>query len=140
MYEIILTIDIIAAIAIVALVLLQQGKGANMGISFGAGSSNTMFGSKGAASFLFKMTVACTAIFFVSSLTLGYLGKNPTAKSTANDDAHIASQYDYDQYQKTTGQTSVAKESAKVASDVGAATNTVATKANSDTTTVVPPK
>lgn len=64
MYGIILTIDIIAAIAIVVLVLLQQGKGANMGVSFGAGASNTVFGSKGAASFLFKMTVFFTAVFF----------------------------------------------------------------------------
>jgi preprotein translocase subunit SecG len=104
MYEIILTIDIIAAIAIVILVLLQQGKGANMGVSFGAGSSNTMFGSKGAASFLFKMTAFCTFIFFISSLTLGYLGKNHNTITTVDDNAHIASQYDYDQYQKNTGQ------------------------------------
>ena len=97
MYGIILTIDIIAAIAIVVLVLLQQGKGANMGVSFEAGASNTVFGSKGAASFLFKMTVFFTAVFFVSCLTLGYLGKS-SATTTANTDSSIASQYD--QYQK----------------------------------------
>ncbi|AJI53347.1 preprotein translocase subunit SecG [Francisella philomiragia] len=107
MYGIILTIDIIAAIAIVALVLLQQGKGANMGVSFGAGASNTVFGSKGAASFLFKMTVFFTAVFFVCCLTLGYLGKsqNATASvSSVSTDNSIASQYD--QYQKEIDQSS----------------------------------
>ncbi|AJI47966.1 MULTISPECIES: preprotein translocase subunit SecG [Francisella] len=107
MYGIILTIDIIAAIAIVALVLLQQGKGANMGVSFGAGASNTVFGSKGAASFLFKMTVFFTAVFFVCCLTLGYLGKsqNTTASvSSVSTDNSIASQYD--QYQKEIDQSS----------------------------------
>ncbi|AEI35508.1 preprotein translocase subunit SecG [Francisella salina] len=113
MYGIILTIDIIAAIAIVALVLLQQGKGANMGVSFGGGASNTVFGSKGAASFLFKMTVFFTAVFFVCCLTLGYLGKSHTtitSVSTANTDSSIASQYD--QYQKEVAKTSTTKEAA----------------------------
>ncbi|ABO46143.1 preprotein translocase subunit SecG [Francisella tularensis] len=112
MYGIILTIDIIAAIAIVVLVLLQQGKGANMGVSFGAGASSTVFGSKGAASFLFKMTVFFTAVFFVSCLTLGYLGKSSaiTANiSTANTDSSIASQYD--QYQKEVSQAGTADTS-----------------------------
>ena len=105
MYGIILTIDIIAAIAVVVLVLLQQGKGANMGVSFGAGASNTVFGSKGAASFLFKMTVFFTAVFFVCCLTLGYLGKSKATTanvSPASSDSSIASQYD--QYQKEVSQ------------------------------------
>ncbi|MFV9978699.1 MAG: preprotein translocase subunit SecG [Francisella endosymbiont of Hyalomma asiaticum] len=105
MYGIILTIDIIAAIVIVALVLLQQGKGANMGVSFGAGASNTVFGSKGAASFLFKMTVFFTAVFFLCCLTLGYLGKSKATTanvSSASSDSSIASQYD--QYQKEVSQ------------------------------------
>ncbi|MFV9973141.1 MAG: preprotein translocase subunit SecG [Francisella endosymbiont of Hyalomma asiaticum] len=105
MYGIILTIDIIAAIVIVVLVLLQQGKGANMGVSFGAGASNTVFGSKGAASFLFKMTVFFTAVFFLCCLTLGYLGKSKATTanvSSASSDSSIASQYD--QYQKEVSQ------------------------------------
>lgn len=105
MYGIILTIDIIAAIVIVVLVLLQQGKGANMGVSFGAGTSNTVFGSKGVASFLFKMTVFFTAGFFLCCLTLGYLGKSKATTanvSSANSDSSIASQYD--QYQKEVSQ------------------------------------
>lgn len=105
MYGIILTIDIIAAIMIVVLVLLQQGKGANMGVSFGTGASNTVFGSKGAASFLFKMTVFFTAVFFLCCLTLGYLGKSKATTanvSSASSDSSIASQYD--QYQKEISQ------------------------------------
>ena len=110
MYGIILTIDIIAAIAIVVLVLLQQGKGANMGVSFGGGASNTVFGSKGAASFLFKMTVFFTALFFVCCLSLGYLGKSsnsPTVASSTSSEKSIASQYD--QYQQEVSKASDAK-------------------------------
>ena len=104
MYSIILTIDVIAALAIIVLVLLQQGKGANMGVSFGAGSSNAVFGSKGAASFLFKMTIFCTAVFFIGCLTLGYLGKTPKTTVADSSAKPIASQYDFEQYQKETGQ------------------------------------
>ncbi|MFV9968274.1 MAG: preprotein translocase subunit SecG [Francisella endosymbiont of Hyalomma scupense] len=105
MYGIILTIDIIVAIVIVVLVLLQQGNGANMGVSFGAGTSNTVFGSKGAASFLFKMTVFFTVVFFLCCLTLGYLGKSKATTanvSSASSNSSIASQYD--QYQKEVSQ------------------------------------
>jgi preprotein translocase subunit SecG len=113
MYGIILTIDIIAAIAIVVLVLLQQGKGANMGVSFGAGASNTVFGSKGAASFLFKMTVFFTALFFVCCLSLGYLGKSSNSPVAASGSAtssekSIASQYD--QYQQEVSKASGTKQ------------------------------
>ena len=106
MYGIILTIDIIAALIIVVLVLVQQGKGASMGVSFGAGASNTVFGSKGVSSFLFKLTIFFTALFFVCCLALGYLGKSPSVTSTAAATKQIASQYDYDQYQKQNGKAS----------------------------------
>ncbi|GAB4223289.1 MAG: preprotein translocase subunit SecG [Francisella sp.] len=113
MYGIILTINIISAVVIIVLVLLQQGKGANMGVSFGAGASNTIFGSKGAASFLFKMTVFFTAIFFISCLALGYLGKSSASSSLASDnvDKSIASQYD--QYQKEVAQATATTDSSK---------------------------
>ncbi len=108
MYGIILTIDIIAALIIVVLVLIQQGKGASMGVSFGSGASNTVFGSKGVSSFLFKLTIFFTALFFVCCLALGYLGKSPSVTSTAASTKAMASQYDYDQYQKETGKTATA--------------------------------
>jgi preprotein translocase subunit SecG len=103
MYSIILTIDVIAALAIIVLVLLQQGKGADMGVSFGAGSSNVVFGSKGAATFLFKMTIFCTMVFFVGCLSLGYLGKSAKVVVADGSAKSIASQYDYEQYQKEIG-------------------------------------
>ncbi len=115
MYSIILTIDVIAALAIIVLVLLQQGKGADMGISFGAGSSNAVFGSKGAASFLFKMTIFCTAVFFIGCLTLSYLGKSPKLATTETSAKSIANQYDYAQYQKETGQATTAATPQKTA-------------------------
>ena len=114
MYGIILTIDIIAALAIVVLVLLQQGKGADMGVSFGGGASNTVFGSKGAASFLFKATVFFTGLFFVCCLTLGYLGKSSTtttAVSSASSEKSIASQYD--QYQKEASAAATTNQASK---------------------------
>lgn len=73
MLSIVLLIHILIAIAIVALVLLQQGKGADMGAAFGSGSANTLFGSRGPASFLMKLTGGLVALFFITSLSLGYL-------------------------------------------------------------------
>lgn len=65
-------LHILTCVALVALVLLQQGKGAEIGAAFGSGASNTVFGSPGASSFLFKLTAGLAALFFVSSLGLGY--------------------------------------------------------------------
>lgn len=73
MQQVIILLHILIAVAIIALVLLQQGKGANMGAAFGSGASNTLFGSRGPASFLMKLTGGLLALFFVTSLTLGYL-------------------------------------------------------------------
>ena len=106
MYGIVLTIDIIAAIMVIILVLLQQGKGADMGVSMGGGNSNTVFGSKGPASFLFKATVFFIALFFVCCLLLGYISKKSSNSVVANSAQSIASQYDYNQYQKDIGKAS----------------------------------
>lgn len=73
MQAIILIIHVLAAIAIIVLVLLQHGKGADVGAAFGSGASNTMFGSAGSMSFFMKLTALFAAIFFVTSLTLSYL-------------------------------------------------------------------
>ena len=113
MYGIVLTIDIIAAIMVIILVLLQQGKGADMGVSMGGGNSNTVFGSKGPASFLFKATVFFTALFFVCCLLLGYISKKSSDSVVANSAQNIASQYDYNQYQKDIGKASTATKDDK---------------------------
>ena len=70
MYQLILLVHIIVAIAIIGLVLIQHGKGADIGASFGAGASNTLFGSQGTGSFLFKLTGGLVLTFFVTSLSL----------------------------------------------------------------------
>ena len=70
MQNIILVIHVIIAVSLVALVLLQQGKGAEAGAAFGAGASGTVFGSKGSSSFLTRTTGVLAALFFTTSLTL----------------------------------------------------------------------
>ena len=71
MYEILLVIYLLAAIAVIGLVLVQQGKGAEMGASFGSGASNTIFGSSGSGNFLSHMTAIFATVFFILSLVLG---------------------------------------------------------------------
>ena len=73
MLTIITTFHILAALAIVALVLLQQGKGADAGAAFGAGGSGTVFGARGAASFLTRATAILALVFFLTSLGLAWL-------------------------------------------------------------------
>ncbi len=73
MYNFILLLHILFCFSIIALVLLQQGKGADVGAAFGSGSANTLFGSRGPASFLFKLTAAAALLFFVTSVSLTYL-------------------------------------------------------------------
>lgn len=70
--SVILTIHVILAIAIVALVLVQHGKGADMGAAFGTGSAGSLFGSSGASNFLSKSTAVCATLFFLTSLGLTY--------------------------------------------------------------------
>lgn len=70
MYQLLLIIHILVAISIVGLVLLQHGKGADMGAAFGSGASSTVFGSQGTGSFLFKLTGGLVVTFFITSVTL----------------------------------------------------------------------
>ena len=67
MYEALLVIFLIVAIALVALIMLQQGKGADMGASFGAGASGTLFGSSGSANFMTRTTAILATLFFIIS-------------------------------------------------------------------------
>lgn len=70
---ILLVLFLLVSIFLVILILVQQGKGAGMGASFGAGASNTLFGSVGSAGFLTKFTWSLTFLFFALSIALGYL-------------------------------------------------------------------
>jgi len=77
MYEIISIIHVIICIALIALVLIQQGKGAEAGAAFGSGASATVFGSRGSASFFTRVTAILATLFFLTSLTLSYfLGRH----------------------------------------------------------------
>jgi preprotein translocase subunit SecG len=72
MHTLVLVFHILAAIGIVVLVLLQHGKGADMGAAFGSGSAGSLFGSAGAANFLSRSTAVLATVFFATSLGLTY--------------------------------------------------------------------
>ena len=77
MHTLVLVLHILAAFGIVVLVLLQHGKGADMGAAFGSGSAGSLFGSAGAANFLSRTTAVLAAVFFASSLGLTYFSGAP---------------------------------------------------------------
>ncbi len=74
-----LVVHLIVAAVLCGLVLLQHGKGADMGAAFGSGSSGSLFGASGSANFLSRSTAVLAAVFFLSSLGLTYLGSTRTA-------------------------------------------------------------
>lgn len=76
MEQLILIVHVLAALGIVGLILLQQGKGADMGASFGSGSSQTVFGANGGANALTRATAILATIFFCTSLALAYTAKH----------------------------------------------------------------
>ncbi|MGF1908964.1 preprotein translocase subunit SecG [Vibrio kasasachensis] len=78
MFSVLLVIYLLAAVGVIGLVLIQQGKGADMGASFGAGASNTVFGASGSGNFLTRMTAVFATAFFVISLVLGNMSTHKT--------------------------------------------------------------
>lgn len=91
MQFIILLLHVLVCVSLIALVLLQQGKGADIGAAFGSGASQTVFGSTGSGSFLMKFTGLLAAVFFATSIFLGHLDSTgmkqtqfqlPTSKQT----------------------------------------------------------
>jgi preprotein translocase subunit SecG len=70
MIQLLLIGHVFIAIALIALVLMQQGKGASVGAAFGSGASSTVFGSRGSAGFLFKLTMSFGLLFFITSVGL----------------------------------------------------------------------
>lgn len=79
MYEVIIVVYLIVALAIIGFVLMQQGKGADMGASFGSGGSNTVFGAGGSGNFLTRVTAILAIAFFALSLVLGNLSTQKDA-------------------------------------------------------------
>jgi preprotein translocase subunit SecG len=92
MQQIILIFHLLFAVALIAIVLVQQGKGATMGASFGAGASQTVFGSQGYGSFLMKVTGGLALLFFATSLILGFLTAREVKLSHNNSSLSAASQ------------------------------------------------
>ena len=78
-------LHVLLGLAIVALVLLQRGRGADAGAGFGSGASGTVFGARGAASFLSRSTAALALLFFVTSLSLAYMGSRQTTATSVID-------------------------------------------------------
>ncbi len=85
---IILTIQMLSALAMIGLILVQHGKGADMGAAFGSGGSGSLFGASGSANFLSRTTAVLATVFFVCTLALAYFGNlRPTTSSSVLESA-----------------------------------------------------
>lgn len=85
-FPLVLSVHVLAGIGIVGLVLMQHGKGADMGAAFGSGASGSLFGATGSANFLSRSTAVLAAVFFVTSLALSYLATSrPKAGGSVMD-------------------------------------------------------
>jgi preprotein translocase subunit SecG len=86
LFPLLLTVHILVGLGVIGLVLLQHGKGADMGAAFGSGASGSLFGASGSANFLSRTTAVLAAVFFVTSLGLTYLASNkPKASGSVVD-------------------------------------------------------
>ncbi len=88
LFSAVLLVHILAAIGVIGLVLVQHGKGADMGAAFGSGASGSLFGATGSANFLSRMTAVLATVFFITSLTLAYIASNkPKTTGSVMQDA-----------------------------------------------------
>ena len=86
--NVILAVQMLAALVMIGLILIQHGKGADMGAAFGSGSSGSLFGASGSANFMSRTTAVLAAIFFVSTLALAYFGNaRPTSTGSVLEGA-----------------------------------------------------
>lgn len=81
------TLHVVVCIVLITVVLLQRGKGSDIGAALGGGGSNTVFGSRGAGNFLTKMTTVCAIIFMTTSLSLAYLATQDESQRIFDSDA-----------------------------------------------------
>ena len=82
--NLIVVLQLLAALVMIGLVLIQHGKGADMGASFGSGASGSLFGATGSANFLSRSTAVCAAVFFTCTLSLAYLSNDRARPSTGS--------------------------------------------------------
>ncbi|MEM7254899.1 MAG: preprotein translocase subunit SecG [Pseudomonadota bacterium] len=85
MQSIIVVIHVLAAVALIGLVLIQHGKGADAGAAFGSGGAGSVFGARGPASFLTRSTAVLATVFFVTSLTLAYFSGQMVERKSVTD-------------------------------------------------------
>ncbi len=85
MLTIILIVHLLVALTLIGLILIQRGKGADIGAAFGSGASQTVFGSQGSASFLTRTTAILATVFFITSLSLGYLYSQRVEQKSVTD-------------------------------------------------------
>ncbi len=78
-------LQVLVALALIGIVLVQHGKGADMGASFGGGSSQTLFGSRGSSTFLSHVTAVLATVFFVTSLALAYFSAHPRSAQSVTE-------------------------------------------------------
>lgn len=76
LFSLVLVVHILAGVSVVGLVLVQHGKGADMGAAFGSGASGSLFGASGSANFLSRSTAVLAAVFFATSLALAFIASN----------------------------------------------------------------
>lgn len=87
METVILIVHVLAAIGVISLVLLQQGKGADMGAAFGSGASSTVFGSQGSSSFITRSTGILATVFFITSLALAVFSSRGVDNASVTESA-----------------------------------------------------
>lgn len=85
MHQIVLGLHVLIALALIGLVLMQHGKGADAGAAFGSGASATVFGAQGSSNFLSRATAILATLFFITSLALAYLFGNAVAPSSVTE-------------------------------------------------------
>jgi preprotein translocase subunit SecG len=85
MQQILTIVQILVSVSLIALVLLQQGKGADAGAAFGSGTSGTIFGSRGSASFLSRATAVLAAAFFFNSIGLAYISGQSVERASVTE-------------------------------------------------------
>lgn len=90
LYSVLLAVHILVGIGIIGLVLLQHGKGADMGASFGGGASGSLFGASGSANFLSRTTAGLATVFFLTSLGLSYMSNTRPAGTGSVMDSVVA--------------------------------------------------
>ena len=91
LFSLVLTVHVLVGLGVIGLVLVQHGKGADMGAAFGSGSSGSLFGASGSANFLSRTTAVLATVFFLTSLGLSFLDSNkPAAPSSVMEGVQTA--------------------------------------------------